>query len=203
MANRVALAPTDGARLRLAALILPLWCLAIALFLSPGILPAATAPALSGPLSCVAAPHDDPAPWIWRARILASFPPDTPRPEFLGGFRDKNSRYELHLWRDAQGIFGELLSPILEADSPASRLYDARFDGKTETVSFTARFPDGERRLAGRLGADSLTATIEHANHSDKIILRKLPINQVHGVSDGAYSSRAQFECAMILFRSY
>ena len=175
MANRVALAPTDGARLRLAALILPLWCLAIALFLSPGILPAATAPALSGPLSCVAAPHDDPAPWIWRARILASFPPDTPRPEFLGGFRDKNSRYELHLWRDARGFSESCRALSWRLILRPHDSMTLSFDGKTETVSFTARFPDGERRLAGRLGADSLTATIEHANHSDKIILRKLP----------------------------
>ena len=197
--------PTDdgGLRTSLQTVTVPWRCLAIVLFLTSGILPAATAPSQSEPLSCVPAPPNDPAPWIWRARILASFPPNTPRPDFLGGFSDKNSQYELHLWRDAQGIFGQLLSPVLEADSPASRLYDAHLDGKTGALSFTARFPDGERRFAGKLGSGSLTATIEHAGRNEKVVLLKLRRDGVHGASDESYSSRAQFECAMILSRSY
>lgn len=197
--------PTDDGWLRtsLRAVTVPWRRLAIVLLLSPGIIPAATAPSQSEPVSCMPAPLNDPAPWVWRVRILASFPADTPRPEFLGGFSDKNSQYELHLWRDAQGIFGQLLSPVLEADSPASRLYDGRFDGKTGAISFSARFPDGERRFAGRLGADSVPATIEHVARSQKVVLRKLRTDRVHGASDESYSSRAQFECAMVLFRRY
>ncbi len=43
---------------------------------------------------------------------------DRPAPLFLGGFADANGDYELPLWRDSRGIFGELLHPVLEADSP-------------------------------------------------------------------------------------
>ena len=181
-------------------MILRLWCTVIVLFLYPGILPAASESEVP---SCIAPPLDDPAPWIWRARILASFPPDAPRPKFLGGFRDKNSQYELHLWRDTPGIFGQLLSPVLEADSPASRLYDAHFDGKTGAIGFMVRFDDGERRFMGRLDYNNVTITTEHAARGEKIVLQKLQADRVHGVTAESYTSRAQFQCAMVLFGRY
>ena len=178
-------------------------CVPLALILATGSLTAATAPQTSGPLSCVPAASNDPAPWTWNARILASFPPDTPKPEFAGAFGDNNFEHELHLWRDSKGIFGQLLSPVLDADSPTSRLYDSRFDRKTGAMSFTVRFADEERQFTGRLRSDSVTGTLQRAARSERVALRKLRATDVHGAPIDFYTSRAQFECAMVLFRRY
>jgi hypothetical protein len=178
-------------------------CVTVALVLSPGIQPAGAAAEQAEPLSCVPAARTDNAPWIWRTRILQSFPPDTPRPQFVGGFGDSHSEYELHLWRDSKGMFGQLLSPVLEADSPTSRLYDPRFDTKTGAVSFTVRFTDGEWQFSGRLRSDSVTGAVVSAARTQRVVLRKLREGRVHGAGHDSYTSRAQFDCAMILFRRY
>ena len=173
------------------------------LAVSTGCLAAATAPQGSEPLACVPAAGHDPAPWIWNSRILASFPPDTPKPEFAGAFGDNNSEHELHLWRDSNGVFGELLTPVLDADSPTSRLYDSRFDPKTGAIDFTARFTDGERRFTGTLRPESVIGTLQHAARREAVTWRKMGADSVHGAVNNSYVSRAQFECAMNLFRRY
>ncbi len=150
---------------------------------------------------CVPAGANDPAPWTWNSRILASFPPDDPRPEFVGAYAD--SGHELQLWRDSNGVFGELLAPVLEADSPASRLYDVRFDPGTGTLAFTARLPEEEQRFTGTLRADAVAGTLRHGARMGAVTWNKMPPEKAHGAPDDAYVSRAQFECAMNLFRRY
>src|SRR5438045_3850638 len=82
------------------------------------------------PLACVPAAATDPSPWVHNQQVLDSFPSDVPPPLFLGRFGSSRA-HELHLWQDAAGLFGEWLSPVLDADSPTSRLYDVRFDAQS------------------------------------------------------------------------
>ena len=91
----------------------------------------------------------------------------------------------------------------MDADSPTSRLYDPRLDPKTGAVSFTVRFKDGERHFTGTLRSDSVTGTLQHAARGERVTMRKLRANNVHGATNDSYISRAQFECAMILFRRH
>ena len=176
---------------------------ALALYVATGCFAAATAPQGPEPLACVPARSDDPEPWTWNSRILASFRSDTPRPEFVGAYGDDRSQYELSLWRDSKGVFGELRSPVLEADSPTSRLYDPHFDPKTGTVSFAVRFMDGERLFAGTLRSDTVTGTVQHAGRDEPVAWRRLPASRMQGAVSDFYTSRRKFECAMILFRRY
>jgi hypothetical protein len=87
------------------------------------------------PIGCVRAPKTDGAPWEWNTRVLHSFPPDSPRPIFVGAFR--NIEFEVDLWRDSRGVFGELLLAGYEADPPTLRLYGSTFDAATGTISFS------------------------------------------------------------------
>ena len=66
---------------------------------------------------CVPAPSNDPEPWKWNSRILDSCPPDVPRPAWAGAFGDARQLYQLDLWQDLKGIFGDFRKPVLEADS--------------------------------------------------------------------------------------
>jgi hypothetical protein len=66
-------------------------------------------------LPCTPAARTDTHPWDYKLKVLSSFPWDSPRPRFFGAFRDKTWDYELVLYRDHQGFFGELHSPVLEA----------------------------------------------------------------------------------------
>ena len=159
-----------------------------------------TAAQPSQPLPCVPAAATDTTPWVTRARVLASFPPDAPVPRFLGGFGDAHARYELHLWQDAAGIFGQLLAPVLDADSPTSRLYAVLRDAQTGALRFDVRFPDGDGQFKGTLHGGSVTGTLERAGGKEVLVLKKLPRERVHGAGADAYGSRAQFECAMTLF---
>ncbi len=184
--------------------ILTLWVRPqLLVFLSVSITPAIAAQP-SQSLPCIPAAPTDSAPWESNARILASFPADNPAPRFLGGFADANSEYELHLWRDSNGVFGELLWPVLEADSPTSRLYDGRFNGTSGAVGFTVRFQEGEWQFNGALRNNSVVGTFKSARRSQALVLRKLRANRMHGALDqNSYTSRAQFDCAAILFRRY
>jgi len=153
------------------------------------------------PLSCVPAAAGDSQPWVHNARVLQSFAPDNPQPRFLGRFASANSQYELHIWRDTAGIFGELLSPVLDADSPASRLYNLDFDAKSGALSFTARFPD-THAFDGHLRSNGVTGRIARGSKSEAIILRKVRPGSLGAALQGV-TSRAQFDCQMILFRRY
>lgn len=111
-------------------------------------------------LACVPAPADDGAPWEHNTRVLESFPPDNPVPRFLGSFADAASTYRLHMWRDAKGLFGELLSPLLDADSPTSRLYEPRFDAASGTVAFVVHFPPEQWAFRGVLRSKHIERTL-------------------------------------------
>lgn len=173
------------------------------LFLATVALAAAAAAQDARPPACVPAARDDPAPWIWNSHILAAFPPDTPKPEFAGAFGDGRSRHELHLWRDSRGVFGEFLSPVLDADSPTSRLYDPHIDPGTGAFEFTVRFKDGERRFTGAIRSDLIAGDLRHAGRSEPVTWARLHLSRVHGAAGDSYTSRVQFECAMDLFHRY
>ena len=153
------------------------------------------------PPGCVSAPETDGAPWVWNTRVLKSFPPDTPRPAFVGAFRD--AEFEVHLWRDSKGVFGELLLAEYEADPPTSRFYDSAFDAATGRISFTTRLPGGERAFAGRLQSRTLTGTLTDARRRRSIVLRKRRDRDIGLLLHDFYTSRAQFDCSMFLFRRY
>ena len=126
-------------------------------------------------LPCVPAPANDSAPWVHKARVLESFPPDNPVPRFLGSFSDAASTYRLHLWRDAKGVFGELLSPVLDADSPTSRLYEPRFDAASGNVAFVVHFPPEQWAFSGVLRSNTLSGRFQRGTQNEGVILRKLP----------------------------
>jgi hypothetical protein len=174
---------------------------ALALFVATTCFAAATAPQGAEPVACVPARSDDPEPWTWNSRILESFRPDNPKPKFVGAFGDGRSQYEFSLWRDSKGVFGELRSPVLEADSPTSRLYDPHFDPETGTLDFTVRFYDGERRFSGILRSGSVKGTLQHAGRGEPVTWQRLRVDRERGANFDFYTSRAKFECAMILFR--
>jgi hypothetical protein len=155
----------------------------------------------TGSASCEPAAVGDSQPWVHNARVLDSFPPDNPPPRFLGRFASANSQYELHIWRDSAGIFGEFLSPVLDTDSPSSRLYNVHFDPKSDALNFTARFPD-PRAFDGYLRRDYVTGRIVRDGKSEAIILRRVPLESL-GAALQAVTSRAQFDCQMMLFRRY
>jgi hypothetical protein len=148
------------------------------------------------PLPCVTSKRGDTHPWDHNAEVLSSYPPEAPR--YLGSFRDKAWDYELQLYRDAKGLFGELLSPVLESDSPDSRLYDVVFDPKVGTLRFGARFRDGQLHFTGVLHNGVVRGTITRDSRSENVILRRVRIS-----AEDPYTSRAQFECAMTLFHRY
>ena len=154
----------------------------------------------STPLPCVPPPVTDGAPWIARARILGSFPADSPTPEFLGGFTDEQAVYEVHLWKDAVGVFGEFLYPVLEADSPTSRLHETTFNSSDGAIGFSLRLPSEKWTFTGHLGPVSLAGSLHRRDKSESLILRRLPLDDVHGALEHFYISRAHFECAMVLF---
>ena len=167
--------------------------------LGPG---AAAAPA-STPLPCAPAHSGDSQPWVHNARVLASFPPDTPPPRFVGRFRDGASEYELHLWRDATGVFGELLSPVLEADSPVSRLYQAQSDAKAGTLKFAARFPGAEQVFSLRIHGVEINGVVTRDGKSRPVHLRQSSVAAKDNPLGNSVISRAQFACQMILFHRF
>ncbi len=151
------------------------------------------------PLPCVPAPLGHTQPWTHNHQVLSSYPADNPQPVFVGAFADPDRNYRLHLWRDAAGVFGELLSPVLEADSPTSRLYDASLVPKQNAVRFAARFPSRRIAFEGKLDSHQLRGTMTEAGRQARVDLRKMPGEDY----DSLYVSRAQFDCAVVLFRRY
>jgi len=154
----------------------------------------------TSPLQCTTDGRDPSQPWVHNGNVLESFPKDDPLPSFLGMFRDKNQNYMLDLYQDSNGIFGELSSPVLDADSPTSRLYDVTFDSRNGSLQFTARFYDGQLRFNGILHKRTIKATMIRNNRSERVTLKR----KRHSSDDEVlFTSRAQFECAMKLWRRF
>lgn len=153
------------------------------------------------PLPCTKEVRDPSQPWVHDAKVLESFPKDNPLPLYVGAFRDKHWNYQLILFKDAQGVFGELLSPVLEADSPTSRIYKATFDPKSGALQFSAKFRMEQIKFTGVLRSRIIKGTVEVSNRNEKITLKK--IKWYDDDEELPYTSRAQFDCAMILYGRY
>ncbi len=155
---------------------------------------------LQSPHPCTKENLDPSQPWVEKFKILDSYAKDDPLPSFIGTFRDKNQKYMLDLYQDATGIFGELSSPVLDADSPTSRLYEVSFDPSTMDLQFSARFWDGHLLFSGRLSGRVIKATITRNNRTEKVTLRR---TQDTDSDEFFFTSRAQFECAMTLWNRF
>ena len=144
------------------------------------------------------AKHGDTQPWVHNSKVLSSFPRDNPAPRLLGAFRDRPRLYQLKLYRDSTGIFGELSSPLLDADSPTSRLYDVYFEPGMGTLKFRARFADEQLDFNGVLRSTFINGTVRKGSYTEAVSLRR---DQHY--DQYPYVSRVQFNCAMLLFNRY
>lgn len=149
---------------------------------------------------CVRAEKGDSEPWIHNVKVLDSFPPDNPLPRYLGAFRDKDWEYQLILYQDKNGVFGELLSPVLEADSPASVIHETAFDAKSGTLKFSAQAQGGKLQFDGILRGREIKASITLHNINEKIVLKRIKWTDDEA-PEFSYKSRAEFDCAMFLYR--
>lgn len=152
------------------------------------------------PLPCTTESLDPSQPWFQKSKILDSFPKDDPLPRFMGGFRDKNSNYMLNLYQDAKGVFGELSSPMREADSPASRLYDVDFNPQTGSLDLGAKFFSGQLHFSGILHGRVIEATVTRNNNTEKVTLKRKG-NSAN--EEMVFTSRPQFDCAMTLWHRF
>ena len=152
------------------------------------------------PLPCTPTKQGDTQPWVHNSKVLDSFPKDNPLPRLIGTFRDKNRSYMLDLYQNAKGIFGELSSPVLDADSPTSRLYDVAFDSRTGALQFSSRFRDGQLQFNGILRGRTIEATVTRNNRAEKVTLKRV---RFFADDEVPFTSRAQFECAMTLWRRF
>jgi hypothetical protein len=155
-------------------------------------------------LPCEPHPAGDSQPWNWEQRVLNSFRPDDPPPAFVGAFAGGGrtlASYEVHIWRDSKGIFGELLSPVLDADSPRAELLDVQFDPKSGSLTFTARGRREEHKFVGSLRRRRMKGIFTCGGVSETITLRRIGPNEEHGIpSSSSWASRDQFACAMKLW---
>ena len=152
------------------------------------------------PLPCTTEKRDPSQHWVYNSKVLDSFSKDNPLPRLIGTFRDKNQGYMLDLYQDAKGIFGELSSPVLDADSPTSRLYDIAFDSRTSSLQFSAKFRDGQLQFTGILHGRVIRATVTRNNRIEKITLKR----ERHSADENVFfTSRAQFDCAMTLWHRF
>jgi len=157
------------------------------------------------PLPCVRPLLSDGTPWETKSRVLRSFPPDTPRPAFVGTFTDARETYtietyRLHVWRDSKGIFGEIAYPVLDADSPASRLYDAHFDAKSGALSFRAKLGIGELVFSGVLSSNIIKGTLRDESFVKDVVMFRSADDGNYGNQRDRYVSRAQHDCEMVLY---
>jgi len=152
-------------------------------------------------LPCDDSDADRSQPWVRRSEILDSFPPVHPLPKFIGTFRDKNWNYMIDIYRDSEGVFGEISSPVLEADSPTSRLYDVTFDSFTGSLQFSTSpsispSPSlGSMQFSGFLHSKFIKGKFTQNDYEETVTLKKLKTED-----DFPYNSRSQFDCAMKLF---
>lgn len=147
------------------------------------------------PLPCTLPEAKDIQPWVHNSAVLDSFPKVKSPPVSLGTFRDRNSQFILDLYRDGAGIFGEISSPVLDADSPTSQLYSARLEGKF--LYFESRVPSDQMSFAGMLVSGVIKGRAKIHGRHQKVTLKKTkPIFPAF-----EFVSRAQFDCAMHLWR--
>ena len=151
---------------------------------------------------CVKAKQDDSQPWIHNLEVLNSFPQDNPLPRYLGAFRDKDWNYQLILYQDAKGVFGNLLSPVLDADSPTSVIYDTTFDSQSGMLKFSAKVQGGKLQFNGILRGRKIKAAIMQHNFNEKVILKRIRWYDDED-DEVSYKSRAEFDCATFLFGRY
>lgn len=149
------------------------------------------------PLPCTKEGRDPSQPWVHNAKVLESFPRDNPLPRYVGAFRDKNWNYQAILYQDTKSIFGELSSSVLDADSPTSRFYDTTFDSRSGVLQFSAKFRNGQLLFSGVLRGRIIEATVTQNNRNEKVTLKRI---KWYDDEEVAYTSRAQFDCAMILY---
>jgi hypothetical protein len=152
------------------------------------------------PLPCTTEQRDPSRPWVHNSESIDSFPKDDPLPRFMGTFRDKDQNYMLDLYQDSKGIFGELSSPVLDADSPTSRLYDVTFDSRTGALHFSAKFRDGQLQFSGILRGRVIGAAITTDNRTEKATLN---IKRYPAGERFLFTSRAQFDCGMTLWHRF
>jgi hypothetical protein len=155
-------------------------------------------------IPCEPPPPGDSRPWEYRAHVLSLFPRATPPLRFVGAFIGPwpDYEYELHIWQDSKGAFGELLHPVLDADSPISRLLDVQFDPKSGALTFGARFREGDEVYVGRLLGSRITGTVTCRGTTEKLVLRRVGTASAHGApSSTSWVSKDQFECAMAMSR--
>jgi len=155
----------------------------------------------SSPLPCTTEKRDPTQPWVHNAAVLSSFPKDKPLPRYIGAFRDRRRVYQIVLFEDGKGIFGELLSPVLDADSPTSRLYDAHYKKPSGVLDFSVKLRNQRLLFSGVFRGRVVRGTFVQNDRKEKVTLKR--INWNDNDQELAYTSRAQFECAMILFGRY
>jgi|SRR5579871_1734888 len=155
-------------------------------------------------IPCDPPPAGDSRPWEYRANVLSLFPRSEPPPKFLGAFRGPlpDFEYELHIWQDSKGVFGELLHPVTDADSASSRLSDVQFDPKSGALSFSTRFREDNEVYVGRLHGSKIAGNVTRGGTTVKLVLRRIGAARTHGApSSDSWVSRDQFECAMTMSR--
>jgi len=166
-------------------------CLCVTPFQAPSTEPAS-------PLPCVR-PLPAEGPYA-KSRILQSFPPDPALPTFLGAFGDTSETYRLHLWHDRAGVFGEFLHPVLDVDSPTAQLSSVAFDETSGRLMFQVPFPPQPWAFDGTLAGPVLQGRLRRNGQIESLTLTALPPDLLSEALKDAYQSRAQFDCAMILF---
>jgi hypothetical protein len=149
-----------------------------------------------GQLPCVPADGSDGQPWVHHSRVLESFPTVIPAPTVLGSFMDRDGEYWLSLWRDELGYFGELSSPVLEVDSPSSRLRNTHWNSETRELRFVAAPGGVQMRVVGVLYEDRFVVSQISGEEVHDVVLLKQTAMAIYD-----WRSRAQFECAMKMWR--
>lgn len=130
--------------------------------------------------------------------------PAEPRPNFLGAFvayspGNRSVRYELHLWEDRRGIFGELLLPVFQPGSPRSRLHYVALNRRTGKFRFRTRLNGESIAFSGTRRRESISGLLVRAQRREQVIFHNIGRSKAHGIPGQMYASRAQFENAIDL----
>lgn len=147
-------------------------------------------------MPCSPAAPNDPQPWVYESSVLNSFRLEIPAPQYVGDFLDQGSYYWLTLWRDERGFFGSLASPVVDQDSPSAPIKNVQWVPITKVLRFTAS-PSVKVEMIGVLTATEFRVTNITGGFSSEF-----PVLLFEDKQEGAeWRSRAQFECAMKMWR--